>query len=154
MVRVSVIRVREGSGLRRVRKNWQTMNQFVQVTLLTISSYTESVKTELILIIRIPGFYTHFCSEPLNWLQYINILAELWIPHRDCVLQMWTNESSIKDSQGCWWSMLLKTTILPSCFWADILNMVRPREVRKNQDSKIPIYKQIHAQAQSISHRR
>lgn len=66
MVRVSVIRVREGSGLRRVRKNWQTMNQFVQVTLLTISSYTESVKTELILIIRIPGFYTHFCSEPLN----------------------------------------------------------------------------------------
>ena len=34
MVRVTGVRVRRGSGSRRVGKNGQTMNQFVQVTLL------------------------------------------------------------------------------------------------------------------------
>ena len=34
MVRVNGVRVRRGSGSRRVGKNGQTMNQFVQVTLL------------------------------------------------------------------------------------------------------------------------
>ena len=33
MVRVSRVRVRRGSRNRRVRKNGQTMNEFVQVTL-------------------------------------------------------------------------------------------------------------------------
>jgi len=33
MVRVSGVRVRRGSRNRRVRKNGQTMNEFVQVTL-------------------------------------------------------------------------------------------------------------------------
>ena len=80
--------------------------------------------------------------------------GDVWIPHRDCIFQMWTNDSSIKGSQGCWWSMLLKTAILLSWFWADILNKVRPREVRRNRDSKIPICKQVHAQAQSTSHGR
>ena len=37
MVRVSGVRVRRG-GNRRVRKNGQTMNQFVQVTQLKITS--------------------------------------------------------------------------------------------------------------------
>ena len=37
MVRVSGVRVRRG-GNRRVRKNGQTMNQFVQVTQLKLTS--------------------------------------------------------------------------------------------------------------------
>ena len=42
MVRASMIRVREGSGNRRVRKNGPTINQ---VTLLKVSSsHIESVK--------------------------------------------------------------------------------------------------------------
>ena len=63
MVRASVIRVRGGSGDTRVRKNGQTMNQFVQVTLLKITSYVESVKREFIqtiLIIRISSFRADF----------------------------------------------------------------------------------------------
>ena len=38
MVRASGVRVRKGSGNRRVRKNGQTMNQFLQVTLLDTSA--------------------------------------------------------------------------------------------------------------------
>ena len=45
MVTASVIRVRGGCGNMRVRINGQAMNQFVQLTLLEISSsLTESVK--------------------------------------------------------------------------------------------------------------
>ena len=77
MVRVGGVRVRRG-GNRRVRKNGQTMNQFVQVTQLKKTSYnTQSLKTEFIqtiLIIHIPRFCTDFSSEPLKWLQCINIL--------------------------------------------------------------------------------
>ena len=47
MVTASVIRVRGGCGNMRVRINGQAMNQFVQLTLLEISSsLTESVKME------------------------------------------------------------------------------------------------------------
>ena len=54
---------------RRVWKNGQTINQFVQVTLLKITSHIQSLKTEFIqtlLIIRIPRFCADFSSELLN----------------------------------------------------------------------------------------
>ena len=38
MIRTSGVRVRRGSRNRSVRKNGQTMDQFVQVTLLKITS--------------------------------------------------------------------------------------------------------------------
>ena len=37
MVKASGVRVRRGSGKRRVRKNGKTMNQSVQVTLLKVT---------------------------------------------------------------------------------------------------------------------
>ena len=56
--------------IRRVRKNGQTINQFVQVTLVKVtSSHIQSLKTEfiqMILIIRIPKFCADVSSEPLN----------------------------------------------------------------------------------------
>ena len=55
---------------RRVWKNGQTINQFVQVTLVKVtSSHIQSLKTEFsqtILIIRIPRFCADFSNEPLN----------------------------------------------------------------------------------------
>ena len=70
MIRTSGVRVRRGSRNRRVRKNGQTMDQFVQVTLLKItSSHIYSLKTEFsktILIICIPRFRANFSRKPLN----------------------------------------------------------------------------------------
>ena len=54
---------------RRVWKNGQTINQFVQVTLLKITYHIQSLKTEFIqtiLIIHIPRFCADFSSELLN----------------------------------------------------------------------------------------
>ena len=70
MVRMSGVRVRRGSRNRRVRKNGQTMDQLVQVTLLKItSSHIYCLKTEFsqtILIICIPRFCANFSRKPLN----------------------------------------------------------------------------------------
>ena len=70
MVTASVIRVKGGCGNMRVRINGKAMNQFIQLTLLEISSsLMESVKMEFI----------------------IYILVGTWILHRDCIFQMWMN---------------------------------------------------------------
>ena len=47
MAKTSLIRVSGGGGDRRIRKNGQTINQFVQLTLLKVGySHMESVMTE------------------------------------------------------------------------------------------------------------
>ena len=53
MIRTSVIRMKE-CGNRRLKKNWQVMNRFVQMVLLKInSSHLKNVKMEFIQMIQI-----------------------------------------------------------------------------------------------------
>ena len=70
MVKASMIRVRGKDEVCcnwRVRKNRQAMKQFIQVTLLEVSSsLMENVKVETILIICIPRFCADFSGEPLK----------------------------------------------------------------------------------------